>query len=144
MITLREFLYLFGLTKSLKKRRHVKDVKPNENIMIEWEDSLRKRACVLCLNNDPKSKKILVRFRWGNYIEAKCCEYEEVVLPYKHKAFENFHLLNELREIKKEAKDNSSDFDLSTLQKQMNEALEKEEYEKANELQKKIDKLLKK
>lgn len=34
--------------------------------------------------------------------------------------------------------------DITTLQKKMNEAIEKEEYELADELQKKIDKLSKK
>lgn len=53
---------------------------------------------------------------------------------------ENFHLLNEVVGNKEQ----DDDFDISTLQKKMNEALEKEEYEKADELQKKIDKIFKK
>lgn len=127
-------------------RRHIKDVKPGEYIRIEWHRVIGGIGTPKCLNNDPKTKKILLEQRWNNYKEAKCPEYEKLILDYDSIELKNFHLLNELElpAHPKPQEDPKADFDIATLQKKMNEALDNEEYEKATELQKKIDKLLKK
>lgn len=126
---------------SKPQRRYIKDVKPGENIQIEWYRIHAGIGQLKCLNNDPETKKILLQITWGNYEELKIPEKEKLILDYDSKELRNFHLLNQNVWKAESSEDN---FDISTLQKKMNEALEKEEYEKANELQKKIDKLLKK
>lgn len=130
--------------KKKSTRRYVKDVKAGEIIQIEWSKLKEGMGGLLCLNNDPETKKILLEVRWGNYKEMGCKEYEKIIFDYDSKELKNFHLLNTYREKPKPIEDDATDYDIATLQKKMNEALEKEEYEKANELQKKIDKLLKK
>ena len=120
------------------KRRLVADVKPGEIIVVEWSMIQGRIGEMQCLNNDPLTKKILLQIQWGN----KTPSIEKVIFDYRDSALQNFHLLNALAQIPE--KEQSDSTDLSTLQKKMNEAIEKEEYEIADELQKKINKLLKK
>lgn len=122
-------------------RRYVRDVKAGETIQIEWDRIKGKIGAVTCLSNDPQSKKILIHIRWGNYEEMGRNEYEKIILDYNGEELKNFHLLNCIEDDFDEDDFDEDDFDLATLQKKMNEALGKEEYEKADELQKKIDKL---
>jgi len=125
----------------VSNRRHVKDVKAGERIQIEWSRIQGGISYLKCLNNDPETKKILLQIQWGNYKEVGGLQYEKIILDYDCYQLKNFHLLNPIENISEKSEDN---FDIATLQKKMNEALEKEEYEIANELQKKIDDLLKK
>lgn len=121
-------------------RRHVKDIKPGESIQIEWYRIKGGIGNLKCINNDPQTKKILLQVTWGNYQECGHPEKEKIILDYDSKELANFHLLNQAVE---QAGPTDDDCDIAMLQKKMNEAMEKEEYEKASELQKKIDKLLK-
>ena len=139
MKLLKLLLGLFNNTKP--QRRHIKDVKSGEIINIEWKERIKGGiGKAKCLNNDPKTKKILLEITWGNYIEAKVDEKEKFILNYNSEKLKNFYLLNQIEEQPKKSEE--EDYDIATLQKKMNEALEKEEYEKASELQRKIDKIL--
>lgn len=120
-------------------RRCVKDVKSGEFIWIEW-DRIRGRIGQLkCVNNDPETKKILLEVRWRGVSEI-----EKVIFDYDDKELKNFHLLNKSDISSPQSDGDEEDFDIITLQKKMNEAIEKQEYEEADKLQKKIDKLSKK
>ncbi len=126
--------------KPIKVRRQVKDVKPGEKILIEWSMIKEEMGNVICVNNDPETKKILIEIRWGNYKDLKIKEFQKAVFDYSDRELKNFHLLNSISH----TQEADNDTDISSLQKRINEALEKEQYEIADELQKKIDKLLKK
>ncbi|HWY13221.1 MAG TPA: UvrB/UvrC motif-containing protein [Bacteroidia bacterium] len=132
---------LFGSKKNKPKRRYVKDVKTGDYIQIEWHRMKNGIGYIKCLNNDPETKKIFLEVRWGNYKEAGIEERQKLILDYKSIELMNFHLLNQVVNKPESTEDDS---DIATLQKKMNEALDKEEYEKADELQKKINNLLKK
>ena len=143
---LKFFSDFFGSKPTTPKptRRYVKDVKSGDKIQVEWYRIVGGIGEMRCLNNDPKTKKILLQIRWGNYKETKNEEYERLILDYDSKELENFHLLNEVTIDKPKSQDEVNDYDIVTLQKQMNDALTNEDYETAEKLQKKIDKLLKK
>lgn len=128
-------------TETQSQRRQVKDVKAGEIIQIEWNRIHGGIGAIKCINNDPQTKKILLEVTWSNYEELGVEEKEKLILGYNSNHLKNFHLLNQIRE---DDDDQENDFDIATLQKKMNEAIEKEEYEKADKLQKKIDNLLKK
>lgn len=125
-------------------RRYVKDVKPGETIQIEWYRILGGIGKIDCLNNDPITKKILLQVHWKNHEQNNVPEYEKLILDYDSKELANFHLINQLPIDKQKSENEGNDYDIATLQKQMNDALSKEDYETADKLQKKIDKLLKK
>jgi hypothetical protein len=117
-----------------KSRRHIRDVKPGDRIIIEHWRMLKKHGQVLCINNDPISEKIFIRINWAGE------DPEESIFSYDDDCFKNFNLLNPL----KLNEDQEEIFDIALLQKKINEALEKEEYENIEKWQKQIDKLLKK
>lgn len=117
-------------------RRYVKDVKPNEWIIIEWYRFRGGVARLRCVNNDPETRKIWLEINWRNSPK------EQLILDYMDDRLVNFHLLNQV--INPRAEDGGEEFDLTILQKKMNEAIEKEEYEKAEDYQRKINKLMKK
>ncbi len=134
--------WLFGINKSkIEKpiRRYIKDVKHGECIYIEYPYCKGGIAHTECLENDPVTKKILLQIHWSPAYNGMV--YEKFILDYNSYNIKNFHLLNNknISYHEKEPKDT----DIISLQKQMNNALEKEEYEMADELQKKIDKLSK-
>jgi hypothetical protein len=126
-------------TENKPKKRQIQDVVAGEEITVEWYKIKQGMGKMKCLNNSPETKKIWLQIRWDNYVEAKVDEYEKIIFDYNDKELANFNLLNQITIPKLE-----ETFDIATLQKKMNEALEKEEYEKADELQKQINKLLKK
>jgi hypothetical protein len=128
--------------KQEPKRRYVKDVKPGESITIEWYRIASGIGSVTCLSNDSETKKILLQVKWSNYKDTGHEEYEKFIVDYNDEKLANFHLLNS--KPPKQEVEVEDDNNIASLQKKMNEALDKEEYEKANDLQKKIDKLLKK
>lgn len=126
-------------------RIYVKDVKPGETIQVEWSRAQNGVCNMKCLSNDPLTKKILLEIRWSNYSEVKgVSEYEKAIFDYDGIELKNFHLLNVYKQQPQNSQDEGNDYDIVTLQKQMNDALTKEDYETAEKLQKKIDKLLKK
>ena len=116
-------------------RIHVKDVKVGEKIQIEWYKIKGGIGYLKCLSNDPETNKILLEVHWSNSVVK-----EKVIFNYNDIELSNFHLLNQQQKVETKKEDN--DFDVATLQKKLNEALEKEEYEKADELQDKINKIL--
>ena len=132
------------LKPKLPIRRYVKDVKPGELVQVEWRSMYPNVGFLKCLNNDPITKKILFEVRWNNYKKHNYPEVEKVIFDYDGEQLKNFHLLNAYKEQKQNSQGEGNDYDISTLQKQMNDALSKEDYETADKLQKKIDKLLKK
>jgi len=141
-------IFLTKLKKSAEPtRRYLKDVVIGEYIQIEWSRAEGGLCSMKCVNNDPKTKTILLEIRWSNYKDARCLEYQKIVLDYDDDKLKNFHLLNTYKEqVRQKTKDkeDDDDTDIATLQKKMNDAINNEEYEKAEKLQKKIDKLLKK
>lgn len=130
--------------KSNIVRCHVKDVKPGEWVKIQSCNFRPNIVNLECISNDPKTKKILLQVKWADYKERGVNECQQFIFDYGGTELKDFHLLNHVMRcgIKK---DNSiEDTDIFSLQKQMNELIEKEEYERADQLQKKIDKLMKK
>lgn len=124
-------------------KRFIEDVKPGDDIRIEWRRIKGGIGYLRCLNNDQETKKIFLEVSWKNYKEVIGTEpKEQIILSYDSLELKNFSLLNPLVEV--ETKTEESDYDIASLQKQMNKALEEENYEIAEELQKKIDKLLEK
>lgn len=108
--------------------RQLKDVKRGDIILIEWDRILNGIGSVTCLNNDPITKKILLRAVWSPQMTI-----ELFILNYNSKELRNFSLLNPILETK------VIDDDITTLKEKLNQALANEEYEKANEIQLKIN-----
>lgn len=123
-----------------QRRRYVEDVKIGQCIWVEWYKIKGRLGELKCLNNDPLTRKILLEVKWNNG-EGKQSTFQRVIFDYDGDELKNFHLLNPIKEKQTEDID---DNDIASLQKRMNDALEKEEYEIAREIQDKIDKLLKK
>lgn len=124
------------------KRKEIKDIQPNEMIKIEyWKISGDHIGSVKCINNDPLTKKILVEVKWKNYIEANSDEFEKFILEYKSDELKNFNLLNDIQHNPKIILDETR---ITDLLKEKFKAIENEEYEKADTLQKHIDNLIKK
>jgi len=155
MKIIKLFLSLFGYKGKPKikkpQRRYLEDVKAGEMVVIEWSRIDGEIGTLLCLNNDPETKTILLQVWWNNYEEFGCKEKEKLVLSYHDIKLVNFHLLNSKPENKKDEHskgdtdtDDTDDNDIATMQKKLNEALDKEEYEKADVLQKRINNLLNK
>lgn len=126
------------LEKKLQ-RLYVKDIQAGDIVTVEWSRIRGGIGGLKCLNNDPVTKKILFETNWNNYIEMGVPQHQKIIFDYNGEELKNFHLLNQAMERRQEVED---DYDMASLQKNMNEALEKEEYEKAEELQKKINKIL--
>lgn len=110
-------------------RRKVDDVKPGECITIEWHKIQNSIGELMCLNNDPETKTILLEVTWNNKNNAK----ERLVLKYDSLELKNFHLLNYKRKIKVPVDT------LTSLQKELQKAIDVEDYMKASKLQKQID-----
>lgn len=145
LIMWKFILQLFGFNApkvKLPTRRYIEDVKPGQYIKIEWYRIRHGIGFLKCVNNDPATKRILLQVQWNNYLEIGCYQYEEIVLKYSSDELANFNLLNPLNNI--EDDEEIDDYDISGLQKKLNAALEREDYETAEEMQRKIDKILKK
>ena len=122
---------------STSARKQVKDVKPGDIIYIELDriqGGIRRRKC---LNNDPEKERILLQIRWANIKEGDL-KLEKIILNYSAKELANFHLLNSVQ-FPEEPKVDT--FDIASLQKQLQKAIEKEDYEKAEEIKKEINKI---
>lgn len=136
-----DFINSIFNTKKQLDRRGLKDILPGEEVIIEWDRIKGKIGPLLCVNNDPINKKILLKVCWRNYLELNHPQYESIIFNYNDKVFENFYLLNNII-IK--SNDNTDSNNLYELQTKMNKALEEENYELAEILQNKINKLSKK
>jgi hypothetical protein len=140
---------LFGIKSSKPvpppqpKRLQLKDVKVGQIIRIEWDMIKGGIGSLVCLNNDPLTRKILLQVKWGNYREVNCAQLQQLVLDYNDEKLKNFHLLNQQVVVETSKPDEPvDDTDIAAIQKKLNEALDNEEYELARELQNKIDKLV--
>lgn len=134
------FVWVFASKNKTQpqNRRQVKDVLPGDKIAIE---SIRFRGgigVVRCLNNDVVTNKILIGIQWGNFKELGIQEHEQIILHYDGFELRNFHLLNQY------PINVSYIEDVDSLKKQLEEGLQKEDYENAKLIQEKIDKLSKK
>jgi len=130
------------LTKSsnhYRKTWKIEEVLPGQKINIEDPRSENGLATVICANNRPSDKKILLIVTW---IKAEGGNIEVYhVVDYKHPWLKNFALLNPV--VEKEVV-HVDEHDIAKLQSLLNEAMDNEDYRKVNELQKKIDKLVNK
>jgi protein-arginine kinase activator protein McsA len=126
-------------TKYDPTRVYVKDVKPGETIVIEWFKIKNGIGNVTCVNNDLKTKKILIEVKWGNAQKLEIDEIEHKIFSYYSKELKNFNLLNGIK--RKPVVDKVDT--IESLQKELNDAISSEDYEKASKLRKKIDKLKK-
>ncbi len=125
------------------QRRHVRDVKPGEWILVEYSGSDPYISNCKCISNDPDTRKILVEFQWSNWKDIKGAKpTSRHIFEYGGYELANFHLLNKNIKISESTPDDHND--VATLQKKINEAIEKEEYEVAEKFQKQLDKLSKK
>lgn len=104
-----------------------KDVKPGDEICIEWDKAMYGFANVICINNDTLTKKLLLEVEWSNNEEDK---FQKIIVPYNSPKLKNFHLLNQ-----------QSLNNINNLQIQLKEALKDEDYKKVAEIQEKINKL---
>lgn len=127
------------LFRKREKRVRVQDAKEGDMVAIEWDRIEGGIGHLLCLNNDLKTNKILLRVRWSNHKEVGCTSEEIIILSYKDKRLRNFHLLNK----NKIKIDSGETKDIAKLQEELNNAIAKEQYELAKKIQTKIDKLLK-
>jgi len=115
--------------KDTSSRLSPKDVKPGDFICVELSKALNGMASAECLNNDPKTKKMLLEVVWEGEKEEDN-HTERLIVEYSSKVFKNFHLLNSDTE--------------GSLKIKLQEAIEKECYEKAAEIREKIKNINKK
>lgn len=130
---------LFFNKNSKPIRRYLKDVIPGESIRIEWKRIKNGVGYVTCVNNYPKDKKLFIEVRWTNYKELGIDEYYYEILPYNDNKLLNFTLLNPVENNTEPESINEDEFILSVFSKRMEEAINSEKYEIANEIQKNID-----
>lgn len=105
-----------------------KDVKPGDEILIEWDKAMYGFANVLCVNNDPLTKKLLLEINWDTKNDED--DIQKIIVLYDSKMLRNFHLLNQC-----------SLNNENHLQSQLKNALKEENYSKVAEIQEKINKL---
>ncbi len=122
-----------------EKRLRLEDVECGDEIYVEFSRMTPRIGLLLVAGNDPETRKMAMQVTWTEFNGRKGVK-ELVVFDYDGKELANFHLLNSSR---KQTDEQGDDTDIASLQKSMNKALEEEDYLKADEIQKKIDKLLK-
>lgn len=140
--------FLFGWILSSKRkdssRNHPRNVKAGDVIVIEWSRIKNGIGAVKCINNDLETKKMLIEVRWNNHKDVPGTEpVERIILDYSSSQLKNFNLLNPLKEAETDEEE-IEEHDIAKLQRELNKALDAQEYEKAQVLQGKIDKLVKK
>jgi hypothetical protein len=128
--------------KPAERRRELKDVLPGERVRMYLYNAIPHTFTAKVLANDPQTKRICVLLNWKDRDEEK-------VFDYSDDAFKDFHLLNSYI-----SKDDVADpneqtgkadtSNVADLQSKMNKAIEAEDYETADKLQKKIDSISKK
>jgi len=138
--------------KPKEKRLHISMVKPEQEFKLEHDEALYEICTGYCISNDTYKKEILFEIHWAENSKRYTQQY---ILPYNAKEFKHFHLLN-IKEFKIPSKNydetlNDNDQkkqkiqeEIKELKSMLNKHIQKEEYEKAQEIQNKIDKLNKK
>lgn len=102
------FSNFFNSNSNNPNRRHIKDVKPGEDIQIEWYRIKGEMGWLKCINNDPETKKILLEVTWANK-KGRDDEKEKIILDYGSKELKNFNLLNPIgKEDPKKEEDNNN------------------------------------
>jgi len=146
---MRLFKFLFGwlyfkkTKKQIGKRNEPSNVKPGDYVVIEWNRIKGGIGGLKCINNDTETQKMLLEVSWNNPQDVPGTEPKErIIVDYFSHYLKNFNLLNPLS--KEEEEEEIDEYDIANLQSKLNKALEEQEYEKAQDLQTKIDKLLKK
>ncbi len=147
----RLIIFLFGWLKFNTKtdtehtnRNHPRNIKPGDYVVIEWDKIKNKIGRVKCLNNDTVTQKLLLEVKWNNHKEVPGTDpTEQLIVDYFGSHLKNFNLLNPLKK-QEEVEEETDEFDIAKLQSDLNKALDAQEYEKARELQNKIDKLVNK
>ncbi len=134
--------------ESKNREKQLSDIKVGEWVTMQWNKLDWCPSNVIemkCLSNDPPNQKILLMVCYSDGSK------ERYVFSYSAKEFKNFHLLNKVRtwtpsdkHNQQEEKKPIGDYNIVGLQQTMNKALEDQDYELANELQKKIDALVSK
>lgn len=94
-----------------------------------------------CLNNDPIGRKILLQVHWSNYKEMGNPEFEKCIFSYDSVNLENFSLLNPYKE---EVILDPIAIQLSGLKKQMKVAIQNDDFEQVDDLQRQVDSINKK
>ena len=125
--------------KTLFKRKPIRlrleDVMPNDLVAVEWSRFKEGVGFMLCVNNDPKTKKILLSVKWNNHKEANLTQVESMIVGYYDKMFKNFNLLNYHLSKESKATLNFNDFDMDMLKSRLEIVLEQEIYEDAKIIQ---------
>lgn len=118
-----------------KKQNPLENIKSGDAIVINWKLITGGIGAVLVVNNDLKTGKLLIEANWTGIGKQR------YIMEYSDPALSDFNLLNppKIDQVKEEEV-----FDIATLQKKINEALEQEKYEDVDKWQKQINKLLKK
>jgi len=156
-ITVSIGLYLKNKNKKPKEpegRLHISMVRPGQRFKLEHDHAAYKICTGTCISNDTYKKEILFEIHWSNS-ETKKDYKQQYVLPYNAKELIHFHILNinefEIQKDDDETSNNNHNDNLPKQQKIQEEIkklksilskhIQKEEYEKAQEIQNKIDKL---
>ena len=136
-----------NISKSNKERLKIKDIKPGSIISIELKDAVGFICNVKCMSNDIREKKILIEIRWSGLPMKK----EKRILKYNSQELKHFHLLNS--SIDRLGDKEDDDFEsnegenkakvILDLQKKLQKCIKEENYEQADEIQKKINFILK-
>jgi len=115
-------------------------LKSHTIIMIQHKEASYGTTLCEILSNNPGMKKMYVRINWSNVGKR------EYILDYSGYELENFTLFNKTIDWIMTDKDDQeiSSTNIAELQKQMEKAINAEQYEIAEKIQKQIDKLAKK
>ena len=140
----KRILSLFKRNK--EERLNLKDVKVGQVIIIEYDKAAGFLANLKCLNNDPKTKKILLEIEWNVYNDDNTkvigSRFEKLVFSYSDKEFKNFHLLNKVKLKMSDDDDDNIDSEVANIKRKIASVIKKEDYVKAAEIREKIKTLL--
>ena len=140
----KRILSLFKRNK--EERLNLRDVKVGQVIIIEYSKCAISICDLKCLNNDPKTKKILLEIEWNVYDDDDTkvigSRFEKLIFSYRDKEFKNFHLLNKVKLEMSDDDDNCIDSEVANIKRKIASVIKKEDYTKAAEIREKIKKLL--
>lgn len=109
-------------------RCNVKDVKPGDNITVEWGKIDGEIGEMLCINNDPQTKRILLKIDWSK-TEDREAYSQLVIFKYNSRELRNFHLLNAVH---------LEAHEIADLKHKLSDALDNEDFEQAASIRDKI------
>ena len=122
----------------------MKHLKPEQHILVKYY-RIAGTGIGWCkvLHNNVKDKKLLVLLSWNNFQQAGVPQTERMIFDYNGSELKDFDTLNyDIGMPENNTGSTGEDFNLPRLQSELNKALECEDYTKANQYQKQIDKLL--